>query len=467
MRKDYLKALLPDFLRYLVCILVLALMLGSCREQREILSDTGFTLRFSQDTVLFDTLFTEIRSITKRFRVYNDDANAKRISSIRVAGGSSPFRILLNGVSSADFTDEIILGGDSLQILVEANIDAGNLNNPFLVTDSILFDTGSGTQNIKLVAWGQDANYLKDSVLICNTTWTSEKPYVLLGSILIDSLCTLSVDAGTRIYSSFGSSVFVGGTLEVNGNFENRVLFRNDRLDDSFNDAPGQWNGIFFLEGSKDNVISNSRIENARYGIWLGTPDTDTIPDLRIENSIIHNMSQTGVIAFTSDLTMENSLIYNCGEQAVANLAGGNYRYNHCTLGGYSNRFIREAPLFIASDNLLLADNTSIIEPVSLQLQNTIVFGELTDELLLDNSGGASFEALVTSSLLRTTLDLNVNGNIINMDPQFISIDDFNYRLDGSSPAVDSGELSELLFDLEGNQRDALPDMGAYEFQQQ
>ena len=349
---------------------IAVIFLGACTNPNEVVKDEQFTLRVSQDTVLFDTLFTTIKSITKRFRVYNDEENAREIQSIRVAGGStSAYELIINGIRGTEFTRQVLLGGDSLQILVEATIDIQNNNNPLIVRDSIIFESSSPQDNVLLLAWGQDANYLKDSVISCNTTWEAGKPYVLLGSILVDSLCSLTIDAGAKVYSGFNSSFFVRGSLQVNGTNDESVIFRNDRTDEGFNEAPGQWEGIYFLEGSTNNQINHARIINSKYGIWLGTPDADTLPDLTISNSIIANVSRTGLIAFTSDLQVVNTLIHTCGEFAVANLAGGNYSYNHCTFTNYPIVFFREDPVAVFSDNIQLADNTTM-KGVTAKIKN-------------------------------------------------------------------------------------------------
>ena len=50
----------------------------------EISTDPNHKLRFSTDTIFFDTVFTEIASVTKRLRVYNDHNNAVNIASIHL-----------------------------------------------------------------------------------------------------------------------------------------------------------------------------------------------------------------------------------------------------------------------------------------------------------------------------------------------------------------------------------------------
>ena len=227
----------------------------SCQPEEQIQTfDPAAKLRFSAYTVLFDTVFTAVPTITKRLKVYNDNSGAISISKIAIKGGeNSPFTIAVNGFENHEFQDVRLLRGDSMLILVEALIDPMDENLPFVVEDSLLFETNGNFQSVILAAWGQDAHYLQDSVLACNTTWTSDRPYVIYNSILVDSLCSLIINPGTRIFSHKGSSVFIKGKVLAIGNPEERISFLNDRLDEKFQNAPGQWDGIFFLEGSTGN----------------------------------------------------------------------------------------------------------------------------------------------------------------------------------------------------------------------
>jgi hypothetical protein len=66
--------------------------------------------------------------------------------------------------------------------------------------------------------------------------------------------------------------------------------------------------------------------------------------------------------------------------------------------------------------------------------------------------------------LLKSTISgLDTLGNIINQDPLFIDKSRYNYRLDTLSPAKDNGIFTDITHDLDGNVRDANPDIGAYE----
>ena len=250
----------------------------------------------------------------------------------------------------------------------------------------------------------------------------------------------------------------------MEGDSLHRVLFRNDRKEPIFENAPGQWGGIIFLEGSHDNKITYANIKNAQYGIRLGTPDNDTIPDLVIENTSIENMSHSGILNFSSDLFATNTLISNCKYFTAGNLAGGNYHYVHCTLVNFGQSFFRETPALVATDNILLDDQSYIIEDLHISLINTIVYGNMDNELLFNNDGNASFTVVMANNLFKTTLpELDTNENIINKDPEFKNIWGFDYKLDTLSPAKDMGIKAGISIDLEGIERDTLPDIGAYE----
>jgi len=99
-------------------------------------------------------------------------------------------------------------------------------------------------------------------------------------------------------------------------------------------------------------------------------------------------------------------------------------------------------------------------------MQNTIVWGDLDDEILLNGEGGANFTVLLAYSLLKTTLaDLDINQNKVNRDPVFVEPEAYNYRLQESSPAINKGVNLMIDTDLDGNTRGKQPDIGAYEWQ--
>jgi hypothetical protein len=474
MLKSSKKALCDKFLfnfrnfSFLLCITYFFYL--SCTPQEEIITpEFNASLVFSADTVLFDTIFSSVGSLTKRVKIYNRNKNAVNIREISLGMSSaSPYTIYLNGQPGADFKDTYLLGGDSLMILVTVNIDPQDQNLPYLVKDSLVFNTNDQQQHIKLIAYGQDAHFIGDSILDCNTVWTADRPYVIYKSVLVDSLCQLTIEKGTRIYFNYNSALYVKGSIKAEGDKENKVIFRNERMDGSYKNAPGQWQGLFFLEGSKDNFIDFAEIRNAIYGIRMGTPDDDDVPDLILSNTIIENMASAGILCFTSDLAAYNVLVNNCGDYTVGNFAGGNYSYNHCTFANYNFMFFRQDPSVVFSDNIILANNSLLTADLSVDIHNTIVWGSLKDEILLSNAGGSDFTFFSTHNILRTTnSELGINNNIINSDdvnfPKFKKPEEFIYLLDTLSPAKDAAIPSDVVFDLKGDPRGEAPDIGAYE----
>lgn len=450
-------------------------------EEEEFTYDASANLRFSADSVLFDTVFTTLGSVTKRFRVYNDAENAVKISDISLAGmENSPFEVAVNGIFSDAFNDVTLLGNDSMLVLVDVTIDPRDESLPFLVSDSLIFNTNGTRQSVDLIAYGQDAVFIDGQIIPCNTTWTADKPYVLYNSVLIDSLCTLTIEPGTRIYSHVNSYIFIEGRIQANGTTETPILFRNDRLEESYENAPGQWGGLVFLPGSNENKLEHVVIRNAKTGIYLGTPDDDDVPDLILGNSIIENMGGAegipagnfnvqpgfGLLAFTSDAYVYNTLINNCELNTVGNYAGGNYKYEHCTFAAYSFDFFRQNPSVALSNNVILADESIITEPLSVSIVNSIIWGNLNDELIISNDPGASLDLLISNTVLKTlqySESLSINENVINQDPLFTDPREFDYHLMLGSPAIDLGIFQDITEDLEGNPRDISPDAGAYE----
>ncbi len=448
--------------------MVLLLLTYCTPTEEEITTDPSAALTFSTDTVFFDTLFTDTLSFTKRFKVYNPQRNALRISRIELEQGASSFyQLTINGVQSEQFNDQILLGEDSLLVLVTANIPARGEDMPFVVEDRVLFNTNSNQQDVDLVAWGQEANFFRsDSIITCNTTWTADRPYVLYGSVLVDSACTLTLEAGTRVFVNRDATFLVAGTLITNGSVEAPVEVTDLRLD---LEAPGQWVGILFLVGSKNNLLQHTHISNAEFGVRIGTPDNDTLPDLTIGNSIIQNMSTFGILSFTSDVWVYNSLIDNCIDFSVAHFAGGFARYQHCTITNFSVDQFSQQPAAIFTDNLVLEDDTQLVEDLYLRLQNSVIWGtdQESNELIFNLDGGANADLLIQNSLLRTDNEIfNINGNVLNTDPlfpAFVDPFDLDFQLDTLSPAKDLGIPIGITVDILGNPRDATPDAGAYE----
>ena len=83
------------------------------------------------------------------------------ISSIYLANLNSEgvYRINVDGFPGTHTENVKIAANDSIYIFVEATINPVGSNLPYLVTDSLIFVTNGKTQNVDLVAYGQNANF--------------------------------------------------------------------------------------------------------------------------------------------------------------------------------------------------------------------------------------------------------------------------------------------------------------------
>ncbi|MEP2508596.1 MAG: hypothetical protein ABJH72_04535, partial [Reichenbachiella sp.] len=105
-------------------ILILCVMLGCEPMTEELSTDTSIQLSYSTDTVTFDTLFSSVGSITKRFKVYNRNSKAINVSRMYLGNDDqSPYTMVVNGKEGKGFENEVIFGKDSLLVLVEVLID--------------------------------------------------------------------------------------------------------------------------------------------------------------------------------------------------------------------------------------------------------------------------------------------------------------------------------------------------------
>ncbi|MGM0580022.1 MAG: choice-of-anchor Q domain-containing protein [Bacteroidota bacterium] len=461
MPANWMKQVNKGFLFAFCGILILGF--ASCSYEPEPTSEpVNFT--FSTDTLQFDTLFAERLSITKRLKIINPSNKAVNISSIELKNQNKAFQLTLNGRTQSSFSDQLLLAEDSLLLLVSANIDQGDENNPFVIRDYMEIINNNNAQSVVFEAWGQNANYLSDSVLDCNTRWDADKPYVLSGIIQVDSSCVLSIEPGTKIYSAKETFILVNGSLQVEGNLENPIVFTNERLDEPFASSPGQWGGIVFLEDSKNNYFKHATIKNALFGVNLNIFNPDNEPDIFMENCFVGNMAISSVISLNSDFAAVNSVFYNTASSTVSHTGGGSAFYTHCTIANYLNT-TREDPAAFFSDFALDNSENEILAPLEVQLLNNIIYGRITDEIQFFEQQEGNLNFSFSHNLFRSSIEiLSENNSIRNQEPSFVEIGNEDFRLGEDSPAIDAALSTEISTDIQGESRGDAPDIGAYEF---
>ncbi len=446
-------------------------------------------LEFSADTLTFDTVFTTLGSTTLSFKVYNRNKHTVKTNVWLANTSDSTFRLNIDGATGNAYNELEIYGNDSTYVFVEVTIDPNGFNTPMVVYDSVMFMTNGNRQKVVLEAWGQDAHFFKDS-LITTSTWINDKPYVILNTAAVDSGQTLTISAGTEIYFGGSASLVIFGTgkIIVNGSKEDTVVFRGIRLEDFYNDLPGQWSGIFILRGSTGNMVNYAVVENSDFGINLGSipvviddcsdiTDNFTgtnLPDLLLTNTIIKNSFRNALSGLLAIINAENCLLFNSGDYLTSFAYGGIYNIKHCTLANYgSSTTNHQKPSFFIS-NLLTCDNSSLfVAPLSITVENTIIYGSLEEELDFSFDEGAEFTAIFNNCILKTKRisddTLEFNDVILNQDPLFTKREEDDYTIQETSPCRDAGKALSppVMTDLNGNIRDGLvsPDIGAYEYQ--
>jgi len=273
-----------------LCFLTIIGSITSCRED-QIVDSPEIDLSFSLDTLRFDTVFTEVGSITRFVKIYNNELDAVIIDQIRLKNNDqSFFRLNADGITGDPISNIRIEGLDSIYVFVEATINPDNplSISPFIIEDNILVTANESEYDVQLEAWGQNANYVPDldsagviTPVTCNgsITWNDKKPYVIYG-VLDIAQCDLIIEAGTRIYVHGGIAINENGiyndgllvirgssSLTINGTTEEPVTILSDRLEEPFLEVQGQWGGILILAESSNNKISNAIIQHSIIGI--------------------------------------------------------------------------------------------------------------------------------------------------------------------------------------------------------
>ena len=442
-------------------------------------------LLFSTDTITFDTIFTTIGSTTQHFTIHNPYEESVLISRIRMAGGDfSSFRLNINGEVGNEIYEVEVPAKDSIYIFVEVTIDPNGQNLPMVVQDSIEFTTNSNIQDIKLIAYGQDFTLIKGERLE-TTTWTAEKPYLVYDYAFVDSTAVLTIEPGTKIFFHKGAGLYVKGQIEANGTFQDQIIFLPDRLEDSYENIPDQWNGIVLYSGSHNNIFNFCTIKNANIGLQVGNIEDDGFATLEFTNSRIENMAYAGLFALKSKIYAYNNVIANCGFYTVALLIGGEYEFYHSTIanywGNYSSR-PRSTSSVVISNVLVItnADGSKVTYTGDLEkanFANSIIYGNIPKEIELGNNGENTFNYLFDHCIIQVpdTFDISNKDHFINVlkgsdyDPLFIDpYEEFNYALDTLSPAKDIGKFEyakQFPLDILNEDRtaDDGADLGAFE----
>lgn len=458
-------------------ILLLGIFGSACRKPK---LDDNSRLWFSTSSITFDTVFTTLGSTTRYFSVYNPSEQDIKVDVYLAGGNSSYYSINVNGVAGNQQRDVLIPAKDSIFVFVKVTINPGNQNQPFLICDSIIFKNSKIDQQVRLTAYGQDAHFIvanSSGLAIVaheheNITWHNDKPYVVMGGwAVVDSLGTLNIDPGTRIYFHKGSGLLVWryGNIHVNGTREQPVIFRGDRLEPQYETDYNQWDRIWILEGDEENTFDYAIITNSYVGLqiepWGGFSNiTVTLNRNLLNNTIIKNTYNSGILSRYSNIEATNCLIANNGSCSLQ-LEAGEYDFKHVTVGNYfSTTPARQNPALYLSN---IPDLYQLPLETHASFVNCIVYGNLSsgEEVLVNENSQVPMTYTFENCLIKSTLQNDHFINCERRDPEFVNVGYNDYHLGVLSYAINRGKSNiGVNYDLDGNPRVTIPDIGAYEF---
>ncbi len=440
-------------------------------------------LRFSEDTLTFDTVFAQVGSSTQFLLVYNDENRSVNISKIKLLNQSNSYVINIDGERVNEKSNIVLKGKDSLYLFVQVFVNPNNISNPFLINDGIQFECNGNQQQVQLVSYGRNANYFncttsirglpKLYIIDQNTMLNNSKPNVVVGGYLaIDSGANLIIDKGSEFYFGPNAGLWLSpfSNLKVNGTKEEPVIFKGLRNETFYKDQAGQWDRIWINETytNTPHEINYAIIENGFVGLQIEPIQALTNNKIIINNTIVNNHAGWSLFTKASNIDMTNCVFSNSQNNAVACLSGGDYNFNHCTIHNEfkTSKARTEAAVFL--NNSQFALNTYFV--------NCIISGTIENEIALDKENNSiAFNNQFDHCLLKTTVDLSNSPNYINCfkgNPKYISssAENINFQLSKESDAKAKGTTSPAKAgitlpssDLINTPRPSPPSAGAYE----
>lgn len=395
-------------IRNLVVLSFIGLVAGfiSCRDDFDF-DPASDNLSFSNDTVNLDTIFNHTNSQTYKLTVHNNQDKDVEIPKIYLSRGEgSFFKINVDGMPGYEFENVAVRKKDSILIFVE--IAAGEAPVNPVYEDEINFETTAGTQQVKLMSYIEKAEFYipgqgQDEIEVSGT-WDNSRSRVIFGNAVVNS--DLTIQGGTKIYFHNGAGMTVNGNIHVNGDINNKVIFRTDRMDERSDTLPKMW-GKIHLKNNTDSKIEYAIIKGANIGLEIENSRLD------IFNTKILNNDSMGMYAHgTSDVTGKNLVINNSDLASLA-IEGGTYKFTHCTFGNYHN--IGQGAGYNYS--LWLADENNL---ESAGFFNCIFYGLSLNAIQIDE--GVAPNYTFKNNVIRNETGMSFDPSNITEDPMFLNM---------------------------------------------
>ena len=459
------------------------LLLFSCSDDDSFTTSRSNLLTFTTDTVSLDTVFSNVPTTTKTLWAFNRSGDGIRCTNIRLEhGNQTGFRVNVDGtylgVTNGFQTNEVeVRNKDSIRIFVELTSTMSYEDTPQLIEDNLLFTLESGVQQrVNLNAYTWDALQYNYVHIRNDSTLVSHKPIIIYGGLVVDSLATLTIGAGTTLYFHNDAGIDVYGKMMCEGTPDANVILRGDRIDNMFdylpyNDVSGQWMGIYIHESSYGNVINYTDIHSTYDGIVMDSCDVEK-STLSLVSSTVHNCQGYGVRANYCQAQIMNCQITNTQYDCLF-VNGGRVSVNNTTLAQFYP--------FDSNRGVALRFSAKEFPLESFSCHNSLITGFSDDEMMGEPHDNMAFNYHFNHCIIRTptiTTDDSVNFKYVIFEDiedttmygrkHFAKIDHgkqkYDFHLDSISPAIDKADAtSSLPLDRDGKMRDERPDVGCFE----
>ena len=327
--------------KHIFTLLLTGAALCSCSDDDTFTDSRYALLTFSCDSVVMDTVFSNVGSRTYDFWVYNHSGDGLRLQSVRLRqGNQTGFRANVDGSYLDNALGSVVTGlevrnGDSIRVFVELTAPENGQENARQIDDDLVFLLESGVeQRVPLRGFSWDALQWREPVIRGDSTIESTKPIVIYGGMRVDSAATLTL-LNTTLYFHGNAGLDIYGTVEA----ENSTL-RGDRLDHMFDYLPydrvsGQWRGVAIHSSSFGNRFVGSEIRNAENGIVCDSAQfTENVHRLYMERSVVHNCKGHGLQTFNSNVSLLKCQFSNTLGDCVA-VCGGAVTMEQCTMAQF------------------------------------------------------------------------------------------------------------------------------------
>ncbi len=368
-------------------------------------------------------------------------------------------------------TDSYITITDNQGIF--GNIDTGqsgtNANDPFIVTlqpdtpynHTLIFSlnlTGANGYVTSIPFSLQVRTALEtlgNTQYTQNTTWTSDKTYILNGTVIVGSGITLTIQPGTVVKGNSGKFMRIDGTLIAQGTEQSPITFTTNAANKD------KWGGLRFADTAvsasldvNGNYVAGSilryvTISHATAGVNLGTQAP------YIANSTFHD-NDTGIQS-NSDAPRIEKNIFRENVTAISLMSGypiiyGNYftRNKNRTMGSaidgngspqiLSNTFIDEQGYHIirlASGNPMLVNSLVVRGNRIVSNSGGLVISgmqivEIEDNLIANNHGFCQSPPCLSTGFSVLSLHLQSLGSLAVNNNTIINNNGYGLWLQGS-----------------------------------